>query len=135
MGRPEMAADQRYATHNARGARQLELDQIIADWSGQFDAAPLLALLEQHDVPAGRTYRAPEMLADAHFKARESIVRIAHPILGQIAMQNVVPRLSDTPGQIAACGPELGQHNADVYGTILGFDEARLSELNQAGLI
>ena len=135
MGRPELATDPRYATHNARGARQLELDDLIADWSKQHDAEPLIALLDSHEVPAGRTYRAPEMLADAQFKARESIVRIAHPLFGQLAMQNVAPRLSATPGRIDSCGPELGQHNAAIYGEILGFDAARLAALRQAGVI
>jgi formyl-CoA transferase len=135
MERPELATDPRYATHDARAERQHELDVVVAAWSCQHDAEPLLALLEKHGVPSGKTYRAPEMLADAHFKARESIVRIAHPLFGKIAMQNVTPRLSATPGRIAACGPALGEHNADVYGRILGFDAAKLSALTQAGVI
>jgi formyl-CoA transferase len=135
MGRPKLATDPRYATHNARGERQAELDELVAAWSQQHDAEPLLALLETHGVPAGKSYRAPDMLADAHFKARESITRIAHPLFGTLAMQNVTPRLSETPGAIAACGPELGQHNAEVYGKLLGFDAAKLARLKSAGMI
>jgi formyl-CoA transferase len=135
MARPELATDPRYATHDARAERQAELDDVVAGWARDHDADPLLALLERHGVPAGKTYRAPEMLADAHFKARESIVRIAHPLFGQLAMQNVTPRLSATPGRIAACGPELGEHNAEVYGRLLGFDAAKLMTLTADGVI
>jgi formyl-CoA transferase len=135
MGRPELATDPRYATHDARGENQTELDDLIAAWSQTMDAEPLLALLDRHSVPNGKTYRAPDMMADAHFKAREAITRIAHPLFGDIAMQNVAPRLSETPGHIAACGPELGEHTAEVLKRILGFDDARLAQLKSAQLI
>ena len=135
MGKPEMASDPKYATHNARAEVQLPLDKLVGEWSQQYDADPLLELLEKHGVPAGKTYRAPEMLADAHFKARESITRIAHPLFGNIAMQNVTPRLSETPGKINACGPTLGEHNAEIYGKVLGLDAAKLAELKAAKLI
>ena len=49
-------------------------------------------------VPAGRIYKAKDMLADLHFKAREAIVRLTHPVLGEFPMQNVVPKPSETPG-------------------------------------
>jgi formyl-CoA transferase len=75
------------------------------------------------------------MLADAQFKAREAIVRIAHPAFGDLAMQNVAPRLSETPGRIASCGPELGQHNADVYQGLLGLDAARCAALKAKGVM
>ena len=135
MGKPEMADDPAYATHNARAKVQHALDEIVGAWSQLHDADPLLALLEKYGVPSGKTYRAPEMLADAHFKARESITRIAHPLFGNIAMQNVTPRLSATPGKINACGPLLGEYNAEVYGRLLGLDAAKLAELKSAKLI
>jgi len=135
MGKPEMATDPRYATHNARGACQLELDELIADWSRQQDAAPLLAHLEKHDVPASRAFRAPDMMEDAQFKARQAIVKIAHPLFGDLAMHNVAPRLSETPGVIHSVGPDLGQHNAEVYGGLLGLSDTRRGELQNQGII
>jgi formyl-CoA transferase len=135
MGRPELADDPRYATHIARGEVQAELDRMIGDWSRTLDAAPLEALLEKSGVPAGRIYRVPEMLEDAQFKAREAIVRVAHPALGTIAMQNVAPRLSETPGRIRRSGPDLGEHNADVYGGLLGLSAAEMKRLADKGII
>lgn len=135
MDRPELAADARYATHSARGAVQQELDDLIADWTRTIDAEPLLARMEDFGVPAGRIYRAPEMMVDPHFQARQNIIKVAHPIFGKLAMQNVAPRLSDTPGGVVHAGPDLGQHTVDVLGGILGLDESQLAALKSAGII
>ena len=135
MGKPELGSDPRYATHNARGENQDELDIMIGEWSITMDAAPLLELLDKHDVPNGKTYRAPDMMEDIHFKARESITKVMHPLFGPMAMQNVTPRLSDTPGHINATGPELGQHTDEVLKQILGFDDAKLAQLKAAKLV
>ena len=79
MGRPDLAQDPRYATHTARGERQAELDGIVAGWTRTLDREPLGRLLDDAGVPRGDIYRAPEMLEDAHFKAREAIVSVMHP--------------------------------------------------------
>ncbi|MEJ5839078.1 CoA transferase [Bosea sp. CCNWYY174] len=135
MGRPDLAADERYATHVARGARQAELDGIIADWSRLHDADTLGRLLDEGGVPCGDIYRAPEMLEDAHFKAREAIVTIAHRQFGDLRMQNVAPRLSDTPGRIVSAGPELGEHGREVLCGILGLTPENVSELADKGIV
>jgi formyl-CoA transferase len=135
MGQPELASDPRYATHSARGAHQGALDALIAEWSGRVGAEELRSLLIEHGVPTGWIYRAPEMLSDPHFGAREAVVRVAHPDFGDIAMQNVTPRLSDTPGTVRWVGPELGAHNDEVYRELLGRSGAELAELAAAGVI
>ncbi len=135
MGRPELAEDERYATHGARGQRQAELDALIADWSRTFTSEQLRALLNEHAVPNGKIYTAADIVEDAHYKAREAIVRMPHPAFRELQMQNTFPKLSDTPGQVRWCGPELGQHNAEIYGQLLGMDEARQQELAAAGVI
>jgi formyl-CoA transferase len=135
MGRPELADDPRYATHSARGEHQEELDALIAEWTVALPADDLLARLEEHGVPAGRIYRARDMLDDPHFAAREAIVTVDHPQFGRLQMQNVAPRLSDTPGAVRAPGPELGEHNAEVYRDLLGLSEAELDHLRRDEII
>ena len=135
MQRPELAEDERYATHWARGSHQKQLDDLIADWTRTLKAADLLALMEEHGVPAGGIYRAPEMMADPHFQARQAIVRVAHPELGQVAMQNVAPRLSETPGSVRHCGPALGEHTEEVLTTLLSMPPERVAQLKTAGVI
>ena len=115
MGQPELADDERYATHGARGTNAEQLDEIIARWTAQHKADDLLELLASGGVPAGRIFRPKDMFADPHFAARQSIVKVAHPQFDDLAMQGVFPRLSETPGRVRHPGPELGDHNDDVY--------------------
>lgn len=135
MGQPALAEDPEYATHTARGRNQAVLDRMISAWTEGLDREALGAVLDQHGVPRGDIYRAPEMLEDIHFKARDAIIRVMHPRLGELRMQNVAPRLSDTPGQVTSPGPELGQHNAEVFRGLLGLDDAELAGLAASGAI
>jgi crotonobetainyl-CoA:carnitine CoA-transferase CaiB-like acyl-CoA transferase len=135
MGRPELADDQLYADHVARGENQQELDELIAAWTGTLDAKPLLELLEEYAVPAGRIFRAPDMLADPHFAARKAIVDVPHPVFKNLKMQNVVPRLSATPGEIRWPGPELGAHNDEVYRGLLGLSDEQMKGLAANGVV
>jgi formyl-CoA transferase len=104
MGRPDLATDERYATHGARGQHMEELDGIIAEWSSTVAADDLLAMLHEGGVPAGRIFRAKDMFADPQFAARDAIVKLTHPDLGEFAMHNVFPRLSETPGLSGSVG-------------------------------
>ena len=135
MGRPELGEDPRYATHLARGDNQLELDELIAEWTATLDAEELHRLLNDHSVPNGQMYRAPEMLADEHFADRQAIAWVDSPDFGSIPMQNVVPKLSDTPGEIEWSGPTLGEHNEEVFGGILGLDDDAIGQLRASGII
>ncbi|WP_236145658.1 MULTISPECIES: CaiB/BaiF CoA transferase family protein [unclassified Micromonospora] len=135
MDMPELSTDPRFATHAARGHHQGELDAIIAEWSGRHDTEHLMAVMIKHDVPVGRVYRAPEMLDDEHFAAREAIVRVEHPEFGEFPMQNVVPRLSRTPGRVKWTGPRLGEHTDQVLTDIVGLAKAEINELRASGVI
>lgn len=135
MGDPGMASPDRFGTHDARGAHQEELDTLIADWTRKFPSEEVLGRLHEGGVPAGRVYTARDMLADPHFAARQAIVKLMHPELGEFPMQNVVPKLSETPGDVRSVGPALGEHNEEVYGRILGADEGRMRKWRDAGVI
>ena len=104
-----------YANHTARGEHQAELDEAIAAWSRMLDADELLDVLDTTGVPGGRIYRAPEMLTDPQFIARNSIVGVDHPLFKNLKMQDVFPRMSRTQGTIRWTGPKLGEHNDDIY--------------------
>lgn len=136
MGRPALASDPRYATHVARGERQQELDELIADWTRTMTIDQLEALMIAHSVPAGRVYTGKDMLADPHFAARGAIAEVPHAVLGSVKMQAPMPRLSDTPSAIRRPAPRVpGEHNAEVLGERLGLDEAALADLASRGVI
>ena len=135
MGRPELRDDERYATHTGRGANQEELDDLVAAWTRTLDAEEVERLMDEHGIPSGKIYRAPEMLEDAHFTAREAIIKPLHPQFGELRMQNVAPKLSDTPGGVRTPGPELGQHNDQIFRELLEFDDQRMADLTSRGII
>jgi len=135
MGQPELATDPRYRDHASRGDNQRQLDDLIAAFTATLGAEELLDLLEANAVPAGRIYRAPEMLADPQYQARESIVDVAHKLFPNLKMQNVAPKLSETAGSIRWPGPELGEHNEEVYAELLGLSRERMAELSDRGII
>lgn len=135
MGQPGLAEDERYCDHAARGRFQEELDGLVAQWTSTQSAEELIELLEDSGVPVGKIYRAPDMLEDAHFKAREAIVRVAHPEFGELAMQNVFPKLSATPGAVRWPGPALGEHNSEIFLNTLGMDPERMQQLQESGVI
>ena len=136
MGRPELAKDPRYVNHVARGKHQEELDALIGDWTKTLTIAELEDKMVAAGVPAGRLYRPQDMLDDPHFQAREAIIGVPHPRWGEVKMQNVFPKLSATPGSVRRRAPEtIGQDNADVYGEMLGLDEAALADLQARGII
>jgi formyl-CoA transferase len=135
MGRPELATDPRFASHSARGAAMTELDDLIARWTATRTAADLLTLLHDAGVPAGRIFRAADMFGDPHFAARQAIVTVPHPELGVLPMQNVVPKLSASPGAVRSAGPALGEHNDQVWGELVGISAAEMTRLKAASII
>jgi formyl-CoA transferase len=135
MDRPELGDDERYATHNARGRNQAELDRLIGEWSATLTAAELEDRLNEFAVPNGKIYTAPDMLEDPHFAAREAVIKLAHPLLGEFPMQNVAPKLSDTPGEVRWVGPELGEHTEEVLSDLLGLSRGEQDALRDAGII
>ncbi len=136
MGEPELSAPGSvYADHVGRGDRQQELDDHISQWTGRYDADTLLKLLHEGGVPAGRIYKAEDMISDPHFQAREAIVQVPDDTFGQLRMQNVVPKMSATPGSIRWTGPALGAHNDEVYGGLLGLSAEQRAGLAERGVI
>ena len=121
MGRPELASDDRYATHRARGVRQEELDALIGAWTATLTIEELEAKMVEAGVPAGRVFDAEDMVADPHFAARDALVTVPDEEFGEIRMQGVFPKLSATPGSVRRPAPlTVGQDTADVVERWLG---------------
>ena len=114
MGRTDLADDERFASHGARGEHERELDAIVAAWTVTLDAGELLALMRAHSVPAGRVYTAADMVGDEHYLARDMIERHVARTGIETPMLAVVPKFSRTPGSITDVGPTLGEHT-DLY--------------------
>ena len=137
MGRPELATDDRFANHVARGRNQDELDKIIGDWASQRQPGDIISTLSDAGVISGPINTVAEVVEDPQLRARGMIAehwdeRVQRTVLGP----GVVPLLSETPGTIRNAGPARpGQHNDDVYIGLLGKTSAELDELRAEEVI
>ena len=135
MDRADLKTDPKFVDHASRGANQHELDGIVADWTARFDLPALLNLLQDKGIPASRVFRAPDMLEDPQFAAREAIVSVPHPVFGQVRMQNAFPKLSATPGRVRWPGPALGEHTDEVLAARAGLSAEQIAALRTDGVI
>ena len=136
IGSPELADDPRYATHGARGEHQAELDALIAGWTRERSVEEVERAMLDAGVPAGKMYAPADMLEDPHFRERETIVEVPSERWEGVRMQNVFPRLSDTPGSIRSPAPAtVGQHNEEILGGLLGLGEEQRAALAERGTI
>lgn len=136
MGQPQLADDPRYATHIKRGDNQQELDDLVSDWTRTLSVAKVEALMVEHAIPGGPVNRAPEMLKDPHFAARDAIIEVESERFGKLKMQNSFPKFSGTPtGFRTPAASKVGQHNEEVYSELLGLETAELDRLESEGMI
>jgi len=135
IDRPELADDRRFTDHQSRGQHQALLDDIISKWTQQHSADDVVEKMVSAGVPAGHVYRAPEMLADEHIQARDSVVWLDDPKLGQIPMQNAFPRLSRSPGEIQHTGPALGEHTDSILQEWAKLDAEMIKTLRNDSVI
>nr|WP_266096547.1 CoA transferase [Rubrobacter marinus] len=135
MGHPEWAEDERFATHHARGENMEKLDAMISGWTEERTGEEVLRTMAEAGVPAGKVFTAKDMVEDPHYEARGNVIRTEDPEIGTFPMQNVVPRLTETPGKVRWTGPALGEHNDEVYGGVLGLDEGEREALRERGII
>jgi len=131
IGRPELANDPRFVTNADRLLHVDELDAIIQEFVGARTARENLALFEACGVTAGPVYDVSQFLADPHVLERGIVIDYPDPEAGSVAMHNVVPRLSRTPGAVRNPAPRLGEHTAEILGA-LGFDENEIRRASQA---
>ena len=137
MGRPELATDERFADHAARGRNQDELDSVIADWAAARQPEDIIDVLSAAGVIAGPINTVTEVVRDPQFLARGMLVEHYDEGAGRSVLgPGIVPVLSETPGGVRNAGPARpGQHNDEVYGELLGMSPAELSALAQEGVL
>ncbi|MFN7883424.1 MAG: CaiB/BaiF CoA transferase family protein, partial [bacterium] len=136
MGRPELADDPAYVNHKARGENAEVLDDLISRWTSTMDKAQLTAVLDEAGVVCGPIYTIEDIANDPHYQARGMIQKVKDPRFGEIAVPGAVPKLSETPAEIAWLGPEMpGSHNDEIYRGVLKFDAETIERMKSAGVI
>ena len=134
IGRADMAEDPQFAQNDGRAAQEKLIDAAIAGWTSAHTIDEVLAVLERAEVPAGRIYSVKDIVADPHYQARDMLLDTELPDGVHVKMPGIVPKLSETPGEVRWQGPTLGEHTDSVL-SALGLATADIAALRQRGVV
>ncbi|WP_216843926.1 CaiB/BaiF CoA transferase family protein [Phytoactinopolyspora alkaliphila] len=134
VGRPDVIDQPWFATGTGRVEHADELDGAVASWVAERSRDEVVAAFEKAEAAVAPIYDASDIAADPQFDALGTIQHVDDPDLGRMAMQNVLFRLSETPGQIRFTGRA---HGADTAGVLaeLGYGAAEIAAFRTAGTV
>jgi crotonobetainyl-CoA:carnitine CoA-transferase CaiB-like acyl-CoA transferase len=138
MGQPELAGDPRFTTNDARMQNHDAIDTIISAWMANVPKFVAMDTLQAAGVRAGAVFDARDMHLDRHSRARGLLEKVQFPPERDMGERLVIGRpwkLSRVPAAVGGPGPRLGEHNRDVIQGLLGYDDTRYAELEQAGIV
>ncbi|MBV9861497.1 MAG: CoA transferase [Alphaproteobacteria bacterium] len=134
IGRDDMIADPRFRTNSDRVRNAEQCEAPIAAFIAARTLAENIAFFEQAEVTVAPVYDIDQFLADPHVNEREIVVDVPDPDIGHIAMHNIIPRLSATPGHLRSPAPAIGEHTAEALAG-LGLDRADIDALAREGIV
>lgn len=135
IGEEKYAKDSRYNSNRVRYKNQEFLNALTRKWVADRTVAEVVETLTAAGVPVGPVYSIPQVMQDEHIRSREMIVELEYPDVGKVPLPGLAVKLSQTPGAMDQRGPEVGEHNQQVYGELLGYGSEQLAELKEAGVI
>jgi len=134
IGRADMAEDPQFAQNDGRAAQEKLIDAAIAGWTSAHTIDEVLVVLERAEVPAGRIYSVKDIVADPHYQARGMLLDTELPDGVHVKMPGIVPKLSETPGEVRWQGPTLGEHTDSIL-SALGIAAAEIAAMRQRGVV
>jgi crotonobetainyl-CoA:carnitine CoA-transferase CaiB-like acyl-CoA transferase len=135
MRNPDWASDVRFANKSGRLTNIAELDRRVSEWTEQWPAEDLVALLQGHGVAAMKVMNIEDQFIDPHLQERGAYVEVEHPHVGIEWIYGMPWLLSDTPGGVRTPAPALGEHNDYVLGRLLGVPATELERLSAAQVV
>ncbi|MBH0780466.1 CaiB/BaiF CoA transferase family protein [Nocardia bovistercoris] len=135
IGRADLIGDAEFSDPQRRLARAREVDEVVAAWVAAHTLTEAMAVFEAEEVAAAPVYDIEDLLRDDQLRHREVFVPVADDELGSMTVQTPVPRFSETDGRVDHLGPRLGEHNAEVFGELLGLDDTELTDLHRRGVL
>jgi succinyl-CoA:(S)-malate CoA-transferase subunit B len=135
IGNPELDDPERFDTRKKRVAEREAINRLVTEWTTSLPRDEVIARCSDGDVPCGPINSIADIFEDEQFTVRDTLVRVKDDRIGDLAVQGVVPKLSETPGKIRHLGVAMGAHNREVYVEELGFSEQEMSALQEEGVI
>lgn len=134
-GRPDLADDENLADNAGRVQHEEKIDEAIIEWTIRHDYEYLYEKLVETQVPAGPVYSIADIVKDEQYKARGIFEEVEIEEGDTVKIPAVLPKLSETPGGTDWIGPELGEHNEEIFGEILGMSKSEIEELRKGEII
>jgi crotonobetainyl-CoA:carnitine CoA-transferase CaiB-like acyl-CoA transferase len=134
VGRPELIEEAWFATGADRAAHADVLDEAVGSWIAARSRAEVLAAFEKAEAAAAPVHDVRDVMADPQYQALDTITTVTDPELGPLRMQNVLFRLSATPGAIRWAGRPHGADTEAVLGE-LGLTPAEIAALRTEGAL
>ncbi len=134
-GRPELAADQRFATNAGRVRHREALVPLLRAALLERRSREWIDALEAAGVPCGPINDVAEVFDDPQVRHRGMRLDLPHPLCGEVPLVTSPIRLSATPVACRAPPPRLGEHTREVLAGLLGMDERELEVLRGQGVI
>jgi crotonobetainyl-CoA:carnitine CoA-transferase CaiB-like acyl-CoA transferase len=135
VGRPDIAAEPWFSSGAERARHADLIDGAVADWIAARTRDEVVDAFEKAEAAIAPIYDVADLMADPHVQARDIITSVPDPDFGQVRMQNVLYRMSDTPGSIRWTGRRLGEDTEDVLLGDLAMDRARFDDLRERGVV
>jgi crotonobetainyl-CoA:carnitine CoA-transferase CaiB-like acyl-CoA transferase len=135
IGREDLANDPIYASNQGRADNVDLIDSIIEEWTKRHPLKEAQRILDEVSVPVGPIYGIKEIVEDEQYKAREMLQEIELPDGKKVLVPGVVPKLSETPGEIKWSGPSLGEHNEEIYTEFMNFSFEKFKKLKEQGVV
>lgn len=135
IGRNDVANDLRFENNQGRAEHVEYIDGIIESWTKGYTMKEVWSKLDEASVPVGPIYSIEEIVEDEQYKARQMLESVNLPGGEKVLVPGIVPKLSATPGHLDWIGPELGQHNVEILGNLLGIEKKKMAELKEKGVI
>ncbi len=135
IDRPDLLSDARYKDNSTRVQNSAEINGVVADWVRSHSRDQVCEVFDRFEVAYSKIFNIEDIFHDPHYAARDALVRVNDPDLGETVVQNVVPRFSETPGSIGHLGRPLGADNELIYCQELGYSAQKLEELKAQGVV
>lgn len=135
VGHPEVISEPWFASGGERAKHADLLDDFVSSWISERDASEVIKTFEEAGAAIAQIYDIKDIMADEQFRALNTITTVEDPDLGPVKMQNVLYRMSETPGSINWTGRTKGENTYEILKEIVGLPSDKIEELDKLGII
>ncbi len=135
IGREDLLEVERFTTQSVRTGCRAEVDALLSEWTSSRTMDEIMDRLGAFHLPCCPILTVDQAASDPQILERQMVVEVEQVLSGKLKVPGSVFKLSETPGECNLAAPFLGQHNHEVYGGLLGLDEAEIDRLAEKGVI